>query len=96
MATNDTGMPNIDFDKEMVGTIAVPDADKLDLEALTTWFEGNVEGYEGPISYTKFKGGQSNPTYKIDTPGNEPMSCAASRSASCCPAPMLSIVNMRR
>ena len=32
------------------------------------WFEANVEGFEGPISYSKFKGGQSNPTYRIDTP----------------------------
>ncbi|MEC9151248.1 MAG: phosphotransferase family protein, partial [Pseudomonadota bacterium] len=59
----------IDFDKEMVGTIAVPEADRMDLDALTAWFEAHVEGYEGPISYTKFKGGQSNPTYRIDTPG---------------------------
>ena len=58
----------IDFDKEMVGTVAVPDADTLDLDRLTTWFETNVEGFEGPISYSKFKGGQSNPTYRIDTP----------------------------
>ncbi len=60
---------NIDFDKEMVGTIDVPEADKLDLVSLAAWFEANVEGYQGPISYTKFKGGQSNPTYKIETPG---------------------------
>jgi len=59
----------IDFDKEMVGTVEVPDADKLNLEKLTTWFETNVEGFAGPISYTKFKGGQSNPTYKLETPG---------------------------
>jgi aminoglycoside phosphotransferase (APT) family kinase protein len=60
--------PDIDFDKEMVGTIEVPVADQLDLDALTAWFEANVDGYAGPISYTKFKGGQSNPTYRIDTP----------------------------
>jgi len=59
----------IDFDKEMVGTIEVADKDKLDLAALTAWFEANVEGFAGPISYSKFKGGQSNPTYRIDTPG---------------------------
>ncbi|WP_435416966.1 phosphotransferase family protein [Parerythrobacter aurantius] len=58
----------IDFDKVMVGTIEVPEADRLDLGRLTAWFEANVDGYEGPISYTKFKGGQSNPTYRIDTP----------------------------
>ena len=62
---------DIDFDKEMVGTVEVTDKDKLDMEALTAWFEANVEGYEGPISYTKFKGGQSNPTYKIETPTTE-------------------------
>ena len=69
MADNKGGMPDIDFDKEMVGTIEVPEADQLDLEKLTQWFEANVEGYAGPISYSKFKGGQSNPTYRIDTPG---------------------------
>ena len=63
-----TGMPDIDYDKEMVGTVEVEERDKLDLERLTAWFDANVEGYEGPISYTKFKGGQSNPTYRIDTP----------------------------
>ena len=59
----------IDFDKEMVGTIDVPEKDALDLAALTAWFEAHVEGFAGPISYSKFKGGQSNPTYRIDTPG---------------------------
>ena len=34
----------IDFDKEMVGTVAVPEADQLDLAALTAWFEANVDG----------------------------------------------------
>ena len=61
-------MNDIDFDKEMVGTIEVPEADRLDLDALTSWFEENVDGFQGPLEYTKFKGGQSNPTYRIDTP----------------------------
>ena len=65
----ETGTTEIDFDKEMVGTIEVPERDQVDLEALTAWCEANVEGFEGPISYSKFKGGQSNPTYRIDTPG---------------------------
>ena len=58
----------IDFDKEMVGTVEVSDNDRLDLAALTAWFEASVDGFEGPIAYSKFKGGQSNPTYRIDTP----------------------------
>ncbi|MBU0669808.1 MAG: phosphotransferase family protein [Alphaproteobacteria bacterium] len=60
---------DIDFDKEMVGTVEVADSDRLDLERLTQWFEDNVAGFAGPIDYSKFKGGQSNPTYRIDTPG---------------------------
>lgn len=52
----------------MTGTMDVPDADKLDEVALTKWMEANVDGFEGPLSLSKFKGGQSNPTYKLDTP----------------------------
>src|SRR4029077_13339720 len=29
----------------------------------------NVEGYGGPLTVQQFKGGQSNPTYRLDTPG---------------------------
>lgn len=58
----------IDYEREMVGTVEVPERDRLDLERLTQWFAANVAGFGGPISYSKFKGGQSNPTYRIDTP----------------------------
>ncbi len=61
-------MADIDFDREMVGTIEVPEGDRLDLERLTGWFEEQVTGFAGPLTYSKFKGGQSNPTYRIDTP----------------------------
>ena len=37
---------DIDFDTEMVGTVEVSDQDKLDMEALTAWFEANVEGFK--------------------------------------------------
>ncbi len=62
-------MEAIDYDAEMVGTVEVPERDRLDLDRLTDWFTQNVEGFAGPITYSKFKGGQSNPTYRIDTPG---------------------------
>ncbi|MDB5680544.1 MAG: aminoglycoside phosphotransferase, partial [Sphingomonas bacterium] len=47
-------------------TIEVAEKDRLDEAKLTAWMEANVEGFEGPLSYTKFAGGQSNPTFKID------------------------------
>ncbi|WP_419956966.1 phosphotransferase family protein [Qipengyuania oceanensis] len=57
-----------DPNADMIGTTEVTEEHALDLDRLTKWFEENVEGYEGPLSYSKFKGGQSNPTYRIDTP----------------------------
>ncbi len=52
----------------MVGTIAVGDKDRLDLDTLGAWMMANVPGYAGPLTYAKFAGGQSNPTYRLDTP----------------------------
>ncbi len=52
----------------MVGTIEVGDKDRLDLDTLGAWMSANVPGYVGPLTYAKFAGGQSNPTYRLDTP----------------------------
>ncbi len=52
----------------MVGTIAVGGKDRLDLDKLDAWMTANVPGYSGPLTYAKFAGGQSNPTYRLDTP----------------------------
>src|SRR6478609_4639640 len=35
---------------------------------LEAWLRDNVEGYEGPLVVLQFKGGQSNPTYRLNTP----------------------------
>ena len=32
------------------------------------WMAREVEGYRGPLTVEQFKGGQSNPTYKLVTP----------------------------
>ncbi len=56
-----------DASKSMVGTIEVGERDRLDLDALGTWMTANVPGYAGPLTYAKFAGGQSNPTYRLDT-----------------------------
>ena len=42
--------------------------DRLDADRLAAWMEDNVPGFAGPLSYAKFAGGQSNPTYKLMTP----------------------------
>ncbi len=38
----------------------------LPADALATCLEAHVDGFRGPLTATKFKGGQSNPTYRID------------------------------
>ncbi len=39
--------------------------DTLDTEQLCAYLEQHVEGFQGPMTATKFAGGQSNPTFKI-------------------------------
>jgi aminoglycoside phosphotransferase (APT) family kinase protein len=54
--------------ESMVGTMPVPEKDRLDEAKLAAWMAANVADFEGPITLSRFKGGQSNPTYRIDTP----------------------------
>jgi aminoglycoside phosphotransferase (APT) family kinase protein len=51
------------------GTREVREAHRFDVAALQAWMEREVEGFAGPLSIEQFKGGQSNPTYKLITPG---------------------------
>ena len=51
------------------GTAAVRPGYELDLGALDLWMRANVADYAGPLGIEQFKGGQSNPTYKLITPG---------------------------
>jgi len=51
-----------------VGTRTVSNQHRFDVEALSRWLGANVEGFEGPMLVEMFKGGQSNPTYKLVTP----------------------------
>jgi aminoglycoside phosphotransferase (APT) family kinase protein len=56
-----------DFD-HFVGTKAVTAQHTIDEAALLGWLQTNVEGFAGPLTMEMFKGGQSNPTYKLITP----------------------------
>ena len=38
----------------------------LDMTRLQPWLERNVEGFAGRATLTKFEGGQSNPTYRVE------------------------------
>jgi aminoglycoside phosphotransferase (APT) family kinase protein len=46
-----------------VQQVSQPD---VDMARLQPWLERHVEGFAGPATLTKFPGGQSNPTYRMD------------------------------
>ncbi|HEY8335927.1 MAG TPA: phosphotransferase family protein [Tardiphaga sp.] len=56
-------------DDEFSGTRPVEERHRIDEIRLEGWMAENVEGYAGPLTVLQFKGGQSNPTYRLNTPG---------------------------
>ncbi|MDP2370392.1 phosphotransferase [Rhodoferax sp.] len=59
-------MTNFDH---FTGTRPVSSQHALDLGALQGWLAQHIDSFAGPLSLEMFKGGQSNPTYKLITPG---------------------------
>ncbi|MBE1291365.1 MAG: phosphotransferase [Rhodobacteraceae bacterium] len=47
------------------------DATTLDTAAVARWLADNLDGFEGPIEATKFDVGQSNPTFRLDSPSGQ-------------------------
>jgi aminoglycoside phosphotransferase (APT) family kinase protein len=54
---------------ENLGTTPVREGFTFNEGALAVWMKSNVDGFSGPMTVEQFKGGQSNPTYKLVTPG---------------------------
>lgn len=50
------------------GTRPVAEQHRFDTAALEAYLRQHLPGFEGPLSVEQFKGGQSNPTYKLTTP----------------------------
>ena len=55
--------------EEFIGTMPVSDRQKFDVHALQDYMRANVDGYSGELSLEQFKGGQSNPTFKLTADG---------------------------
>jgi aminoglycoside phosphotransferase (APT) family kinase protein len=51
------------------GTKPVAERHAFDIAALQSHLEARLPGFAGPLAVEQFKGGQSNPTYKLVTPG---------------------------
>jgi aminoglycoside phosphotransferase (APT) family kinase protein len=58
----------MDRSAENSGTVPVREAHRFEIARLADWMAHEVDGFEGPLEVQQFKGGQSNPTYKLLTP----------------------------
>lgn len=50
------------------GTTPVREGYSFDIASLDRWMRENTPDYSGPLVVEQFRGGQSNPTYKLTTP----------------------------
>ncbi|HYC68389.1 phosphotransferase family protein [Brevundimonas sp.] len=61
--------PDPDVQATFSGAREVDPRYALNEARLGEWLAANVVGYSGPLAIRQFKGGQSNPTYELTTPG---------------------------
>ncbi len=54
---------------DFIGTMPVQERHRFDTERLSAYLGAQVPGYAGPLQVEQFKGGQSNPTFLLVTPG---------------------------
>jgi len=62
-------MTEIDRQRAFSGTKEAAPALRLDAARLEKYLAAQVAGFAGPLTVWQFKGGQSNPTYLLQTPG---------------------------
>src|SRR5271170_5236873 len=58
----------IDRQSDFSGTREVAERLRFDVARLEDYLRAHVAGFAGPIVVSQFKGGQSNPTYLVETP----------------------------
>jgi aminoglycoside phosphotransferase (APT) family kinase protein len=54
---------------QFAGTMEVQERQRFDVASLESWMRAHVEGFDGPLTVEQFRGGQSNPTFRLATPG---------------------------
>jgi aminoglycoside phosphotransferase (APT) family kinase protein len=59
----------IDRQETFSGTKEVAAALRFDVAKLEAYLQQQIADFKGPLTVEQFKGGQSNPTYKLITPG---------------------------
>jgi aminoglycoside phosphotransferase (APT) family kinase protein len=61
-------MTGIDRQAAFSGTKDVASALAIDADKLASYLAGNIAGFSGSLTIRQFRGGQSNPTYLLETP----------------------------
>src|SRR5213595_3129116 len=61
-------MPGLDRQTAFSGTKDVTPALAFDVVPLESYLVRHLRGFAGPLAVRQFKGGQSNPTYLLETP----------------------------
>ena len=56
---------------QFIGVKPVEERHRLDAVRLEAWLRQHVEGYGGTLEIAQFKGGQSNPTYRLSAGGRK-------------------------
>ncbi|HZP77304.1 MAG TPA: phosphotransferase family protein [Pseudolabrys sp.] len=62
-------MSTIDRQTAFSGTKEVAEPLRFDTARLQAYLAEKIESFSGPLTVKQFKGGQSNPTYLLETPG---------------------------
>ena len=55
--------------EQFIGTKPVAEKQRFDVAGLETYLRAHVDGYSGALEVEQFKGGQSNPTYRLAAGG---------------------------
>ena len=53
--------------KYLGSVVAVRESLRFETQRLNEWLQAHVPGYQGPLTIRQFDGGQSNPTYLLET-----------------------------
>ncbi|HZB91301.1 MAG TPA: phosphotransferase, partial [Stellaceae bacterium] len=51
--------------QDFTGTMPVNERHRFDSQRLAQWMTDHVEGFRGPLAVEQFRGGQSNPTFRL-------------------------------
>ena len=85
-------MTNIDRQATYTGTKEVAAPLRFDAARLEDYLTANAPGFRGPLSVKQFRGGQSNPTYYLETPARKYLTALSMRFENTCSRARRSLV----